>query len=94
MIVKKRYLTIVNPNREILADHEEKGNYQQLDDAVKHATRLAQAGVAAALVVSKRTPFDAYNDWLIHYYVAHDPRDETGYCVVLDVDVKSQVAAS
>lgn len=94
MIIKKRYLTVIVPNPEQIGHHEQKGIYDHLTDAVKHANRLAMNGAESVFVVSRANAFEAYNHWVMHYHAAYDVTDEEkGFYVVFDADITGELMA-
>jgi len=87
MIIKKRYLTLIEYNPTQSPHHQKKGDYRELDEAVKHATELAKGGAESVLVVSRAHAIEAYQDWRLHYHIAHDVSDsKIGFYVVLPLD--------
>ena len=87
MIIRKRYLTLTEYDPPQSNHHQKKGDYSELNEAIKHATELARGGAESVLVVSRAHAIEAYNDWRLHYHAAHDVTDsKTGFYVVLPVD--------
>ncbi len=94
MIIKKRYLTVIDKNPTQSGHHTQKGSFDDIGHAVKLANSLAERGAESVLVVSKAVGYDAYNSWMLHYHTSHDPTDEEqGYSVVCPVDIKGELMA-
>ncbi len=94
MIMKKKYLTVIDKNPEKSGHLKQRGSFDDIGHAVKLANKLAERGAESVLVVSRAHAIEAYQDFLMHYHVSNDATDEEqGYCVVCPVDIKGELMA-